>query len=515
MAARIRPIPVKQLFTDSGTILNGGLIYTYSPGTTTDKATYQDSAKAVEHTNPIVLDAYGRYPSEVFWDGMYDVVVKTSAEATIETISNFGDNWSAVGTDLNENLVSNHSFETAGTGGEPFANWTETDSGTVITRDTSDQYHGVASALFTLSQNGSDYITSDAFELGPSKTLKFSFDVKANHASAQPQLKINWLDSAQASISTTTVYNDDVGLTPTSWTHKYGYSAAPPSTARYGKLIVVGNNHATQYTTNFDNISVVGETAFPSGAPYTPYGLVISRDAGDTSHDLNITAGAVKDATFAFDMILPSEITKQADATFAEGDDAGGAESGFSLPASGISYVWLIMDSDSGHVDVLISASATAPTMPSGYDRKRLIGAWITDASNNFIGGVHRGTIFEFYAQTEDVDDTTLTTATFETATATAPPHSILSGGFFFTTPTNDVWQDGFVNLRPVGSANTTQGYGFDHITTGAIDDFRSLFNILLDASSQYEYAATWTDSSDVKLTLYTIGFNMLTRDNP
>lgn len=40
--------------------LAGGHVYTYAAGTFTPLATYTDSTLAVQNTNPVVLDAYGK-----------------------------------------------------------------------------------------------------------------------------------------------------------------------------------------------------------------------------------------------------------------------------------------------------------------------------------------------------------------------------------------------------------------------------------------------------------------------
>lgn len=50
-------------------------------------------------------------------------------------------------------------------------------------------------------------------------------------------------------------------------------------------------------------------------------------------------------------------------------------------------YVWLIKHGTNGTVAGLLSTSATAPTLPSGYTHKRLIFAVRNDASGNFIQG--------------------------------------------------------------------------------------------------------------------------------
>jgi len=83
--------PVLQFLDNTGLVLNGGLVYFYSPGTTTPKNTYTTAAKSVANANPVVLDSAGRpdssgTPIDIYLDGSYKVVVKTSAGVTIRTI---------------------------------------------------------------------------------------------------------------------------------------------------------------------------------------------------------------------------------------------------------------------------------------------------------------------------------------------------------------------------------------------------------------------------------------------
>jgi hypothetical protein len=102
------------------------------------------------------------------------------------------------------------------------------------------------------------------------------------------------------------------------------------------------------------------------------YGLTYANNAGDATNDLDIAAGGAMDSTGAYWMTLSAAITKQLDAAWAVGTNAGGLDTG----AVGNSdyYIWLIKRSDTGVVDALYSLSSTAPTMPTNYDYKRLIG---------------------------------------------------------------------------------------------------------------------------------------------
>ena len=51
-----------QFLDNNGAILSGGLIYTYTAGTTTPLTTYTTNLGTVAQPNPIVLDSAGRIP---------------------------------------------------------------------------------------------------------------------------------------------------------------------------------------------------------------------------------------------------------------------------------------------------------------------------------------------------------------------------------------------------------------------------------------------------------------------
>lgn len=106
-----------QFFDDSGNPLAGGSIDVYSPGTTTPIDSYKESSLTTPHTNPIVLDAYGRPPGGQIWfSGNVKTVVKTSGGVTVNGIG--GDNLnpdqaSAGTTTAPINYVVNGSFQIA------------------------------------------------------------------------------------------------------------------------------------------------------------------------------------------------------------------------------------------------------------------------------------------------------------------------------------------------------------------------------------------------------------------
>ena len=76
-----------QFLDSNGAPLSGGLLYSYLSGTTTPATTYTVRAGTTNNTNPIVLDAAGRTPSEIWLDGgvLYKFVLKSSTYVQIGT----------------------------------------------------------------------------------------------------------------------------------------------------------------------------------------------------------------------------------------------------------------------------------------------------------------------------------------------------------------------------------------------------------------------------------------------
>jgi hypothetical protein len=81
-----------QFFDNSGQVLTGGKIYTYSAGTTTPAVTYTTNNGLTAHPNPIILNAAGRVPdSGEIWltDGVsYKFVLKDQNDVLIATYDN-------------------------------------------------------------------------------------------------------------------------------------------------------------------------------------------------------------------------------------------------------------------------------------------------------------------------------------------------------------------------------------------------------------------------------------------
>ena len=114
LAPAINGVP--QYFDNSGVPLAGGLLYTYSAGTSTPISTFDQSGFA--HTNPIVLDAAGRVPGGIFFQSssVYKFILQTSAGVTLWTLDDLsavpgGSSnaalWTAVGNTISNTNTGN------------------------------------------------------------------------------------------------------------------------------------------------------------------------------------------------------------------------------------------------------------------------------------------------------------------------------------------------------------------------------------------------------------------------
>lgn len=140
-------------------------------------------------------------------------------------------------------------------------------------------------------------------------------------------------------------------------------------------------------------------------------GLALANNATDATNDIDIAVGRALAGAGDYNLILTSARIKQLDATWVVGTNQGGLDTGAKAVSTWY-HVWLIGRVDTHVVDVLFSTSATAPTMPTNYTKKRRIGAIRTDAAGAIIPFLQYGNNFFWKSPPAlDVDDATLTTA--------------------------------------------------------------------------------------------------------
>lgn len=120
-------------------------------------------------------------------------------------------------------------------------------------------------------------------------------------------------------------------------------------------------------------------------------GLTLS--TAGSSATFGIAVGAAADSTNAAMMALTSAYTKTTSA-WAVGSGNGSLDTG-AIANSTWYHVHLIQRVDTGVVDVLISLSATAPTMPANYTLSRRIGSIQTNGSAQWVRFNQQGDRFD------------------------------------------------------------------------------------------------------------------------
>ena len=108
------------------------------------------------------------------------------------------------------------------------------------------------------------------------------------------------------------------------------------------------------------------------------WGMTLSNNASDATNDIDFAAGVCVDSTNSV-FIRCAALTKRLDATFTAGNNGGGLDTG--SPSNVTYHCFAIRKDADGSGDFLFSASATAPTMPSGYTYFRRIGSILRESA--------------------------------------------------------------------------------------------------------------------------------------
>ena len=250
-------------------------------------------------------------------------------------------------------------------------------------------------------------------------------------------------------------------------------------------FVLIGKNPVTTSTT-----STAGQSLLPNS-------ITISNGT-DADHDIDFTAG-----NFNFDdgsgQAVATALTKQIDAAWVEGDNAGGLFTG-SVAADTFYYCFVIENLSTGVVDAGFDPSFSSPTLPSGYTKKDYRGAILTDGAGNIRSGNYTffGGGYRFIYTTKIAAFTAASPAAGTDLNLDCPPNTfaLLSGsmahsGAFSWYSVKSKLEGGLVVSGAIGNAFATRS------------SITPPFPILADSSSniQHGYVAG-SGSSSVDLDL-------------
>ena len=234
------------------------------------------------------------------------------------------------------------------------------------------------------------------------------------------------------------------------------------------------------------------------GVNYLSNPITISNGT-DADHDIDFTAG-----NFNFDdgsgQAIATALTKQIDAAWVAGDNAGGLDTG-SVAIDTTYYCFVIWNPTTSTADFLFSTSVSSPTMPSGYTKKKKRASLMTDGSGNIKNGDYTffsgGYRFSYNDRVLDLS-TTSPANTRTAVTFTAPPNVIMQ--FVAQLNDNDTTNPSIVfteeNQTDIVPSLTNADLSSPSLNAIAVGDYQRKLN----ASSQLYYR-----SSDTVVDSFTI----------
>lgn len=362
-----------QGFTSGGLPLNAGLIYTYIAGGTTPQATYTTSAGNVQNANPIVLDADGRTPSEVWLldNSVYRFDVKDSLDNLLKSYDNiYGiPDWQS-----SEFLEIGYLTSVAGTN--------------TITA--------------TSTEVISAYVAGQKFQFLPANTNTGATTINIDGVGAK---NVFW--NGIAMVGGELRQNIAVGIIYDGTQFQVisnGFNAPFLDT----HPIVEGSADSTKkarievdgQTTALTRVMTTQDQNFTLGSLARSYLAGCTLSTAGSSATMSIAAGQCSDSTNVAMMVLAA-IAKTTSA-WSVGTAAGGLDTG-AIANSTWYHFYVIMRLDTGVVDVTFSTNATTPTLPANYTLYRRIGSGKTDGSAQWTLFVQYGDLFQWSTRPADV----------------------------------------------------------------------------------------------------------------
>lgn len=240
-------------------------------------------------------------------------------------------------------------------------------------------------------------------------------------------------------------------------------------------------------------------------------GLKLSRPV---ANEIRVAAGNAFSADGLLQMANPAIINK-GQGTFVEGDGNGGLDTG-AIADDTLYAVHAIAKAATGQFDILLSLSFTAPTMPAGFDRRRLIAA-INMGTSDFLGILQTGNYFLITGLwPQNVDDATSSNKVYKVATLSSCPPDCRADIRGNMKNNADTGETGRIYIQRNGladqlAADATAFSG--HQINGAA--FRQNFYsglVLVDENQMIEWAIT-RGAGSCEVDIFVAGYEMDTRN--
>ena len=240
------------------------------------------------------------------------------------------------------------------------------------------------------------------------------------------------------------------------------------------------------------------------------FGLTLSNDATAPNTVIDVAAGSCVDSTAAA-MITLSAFTKSTGGAWASGSGSSGLDVGTTVTDNTWYHVHAICQAGGANPDILLSKSATAPTLPSGYTLFRRLGSFLTFNNGSILSFYQFGDQFVWVNNTLDISVSDADpSATANTGTLTVPTGVVVEaiGNVEFAFETSGGGTIAFL-VSPLAisaptPSTTTNMNGL--VFSGSATNSNSQLRCLTNTSGQIRYSFT---STSVKVGLFwtTIGW--------
>jgi hypothetical protein len=275
----------------------------------------------------------------------------------------------------------------------------------------------------------------------------------------------------------------------TLWIYDAPNTTWRPTLNSLSSLLAANNlSEVTNPATALSNIGGVNSAYVLSVLALRGYigGLTLSNDGTSPNTVMDISAGEATSDDNSTLMQLATAYTKST-SSWTVGTGNGALDTG-TIGANNWYHVYLIENTSTPVADILFSLSASSPTMPSGYTKKRRIGSFKTNGSSQILAFTQVGDEFHWSVPVNDVTISLGTTAS--TLSLNVPTGVIVNAllDVQFSAATN-----GYALLSPLDITdevpNSITGYATAFATTSAV--IFGTYNIRTNASGQIRGRST------------------------
>lgn len=266
---------------------------------------------------------------------------------------------------------------------------------------------------------------------------------------------------------------------------------------------LTGASNKLPYFTNVGTMAVrdLLATNTIQGISFLPQKITIANNTTDANNDIDFSDGNFVFSDFSGQAYV-SAMTKRLDANWTAGNNNGGLDTG-TKAANTWYYCYAIYNPTTQASDFLFSASATSPTLPSGFTKYKYIGSVLNTASNTLRPFRQVGNYFYLGAIT-DSNPSSPTSGVFSTYTLSVPR---INGILAMVNARVDYTGTGVVNIG-VSYRITGTSIAFDSFfkPTNGYDGLSAIEYVPTNNSAQIDVAFIYTAPA-ANYAIYTKGF--------